>query len=118
LPALCYDCHASAYQGTTDPAHAAAGFPTTCETCHGTAAWEPSTWDHEILFPIRSGPHRDVWSTCATCHVNPGDYAVFACINCHEHNRTETDAHHREVREYRWESNACYTCHPRGRKDD
>ncbi len=35
---LCYTCHQNDYNGTTNPAHAAAGFPTTCELCHDTTA--------------------------------------------------------------------------------
>lgn len=51
-PAQCIGCHAADYAGTSDPAHGAAGFPTTCETRHTTTAWEPSSWDHSTLFPI------------------------------------------------------------------
>ena len=30
----CVGCHLTAYQQTKNPAHVAAGFPTTCDTCH------------------------------------------------------------------------------------
>ena len=33
---LCYTCHQKDYAGTNSPAHASAGFPTTCELCHDT----------------------------------------------------------------------------------
>ena len=36
LPTTCYGCHQADWNGTTDPNHAAAGFPTTCDTCHTT----------------------------------------------------------------------------------
>ena len=39
LPTLCYGCHLADWNGTTNPAHAAAGFPTTCDTCHTTTDW-------------------------------------------------------------------------------
>ncbi len=117
LPQDCDGCHAATYNATTDPAHAAANFPRTCQTCHTTLAWQPSTWNHETLFPINSGAHRTVWASCATCHVNPADYGVFECIDCHEHNRTDTDGRHVGVRNYQYLSTACYSCHPNGRAD-
>ncbi len=117
LPQDCDGCHAATYNATTDPAHTAANFPRTCQTCHTTLAWQPSTWNHETLFPINSGAHRTVWASCATCHVNPADYGVFECIDCHEHNRTDTDGHHDGVRNYEYLSTACYSCHPNGRAD-
>lgn len=114
-PTTCISCHQSDYQATTNPSHAAANFPNTCQTCHGTTAWVPSTWNHDAqFFPINAGVHASVWSSCATCHVNPSDYAVFECINCHQHEKTSTDAHHSQVNNYQYLSTACYNCHPRG----
>ncbi len=40
---------------------------------------------------------------------------VFTCTNCH--GRAETDDEHRGVGGYRYESVACYSCHPNGRAD-
>jgi len=117
LPTDCNGCHADDYAATTDPAHQAAGFPVTCQNCHGTTAWEPSTWNHDPLFPIYSGAHRNEWNACADCHVNPADYGVFECINCHEHTPANTDPRHDEVNGYAYLSTACYQCHPNGRAD-
>ncbi len=82
-------------------------------TCHSTTAWEPSSWDHETLFPIESGNHRNL--DCAQCHVNTSNYAAFECILCHEHNQQDMADEHRDRNDYQWVSTACYTCHPRGR---
>jgi hypothetical protein len=117
LPRECYGCHADDYAATTDPNHAAAGFPTTCETCHSTTSWEPSSWNHDSLFPIYSGTHREAWTDCADCHVTPSNYAVFECIFCHAHERTQTDNDHSEVSGYQYLSSACYQCHPNGRSE-
>ena len=114
-PTDCYACHRSDYDGTRDPNHAAAGFPTQCVQCHNTNGWNGATFNHDSYFPINSGSHAGVWSNCAECHVSPGNYAQFECVLCHEHSRQNTDGHHREVRNYRYESPACYACHPRGR---
>ncbi|MBK8128202.1 MAG: hypothetical protein IPK53_04415 [bacterium] len=36
LPTTCVSCHLADYNGTDDPDHEAAQFPTTCQTCHST----------------------------------------------------------------------------------
>ena len=118
-PSECVACHQSDFNTTTDPDHKAAQFPTTCQDCHSTSAWQPANWDHDgQYFPIYSGKHRNEWNTCADCHVNTADYKRFECINCHEHNKSDTDSKHREVIDYTYESNACYSCHPNGKSDD
>jgi hypothetical protein len=38
---------------------------------------------------------------------------VFSCTVCHA--RGDTDSHHRSVTGYRYDSAACYACHPNGR---
>lgn len=116
-PADCYACHQADFEGTADPDHVASGFGTDCATCHTATAWEPSTWDHDILFPIYSGRHRGEWDTCADCHVVPSSYTVFECIFCHEHNQADTDRDHDEVSNYQYSSTACLDCHPRGEED-
>ncbi|MGE5127613.1 MAG: cytochrome c3 family protein [Betaproteobacteria bacterium] len=115
-PTDCYSCHRADYAATSNPSHQAAGFPTQCEACHNTTAWRPATFDHDgQFFPINSGRHRGVWSSCSDCHVNPANYAVFECIFCHAHsNRAQVDSQHREVGGYAYQSAACYRCHPRG----
>ena len=117
-PSDCYACHQTDYEGA-DPDHGAAGFPVDCVACHGTTAWEPADWDHDTLFPIYSGRHRNEWDACVDCHVTPTDYQIFECIFCHEHSRSETDSHHPldEVPDYQYLSTACFECHPRGEED-
>ncbi len=118
-PNSCYGCHSADYNNTKDPSHNAAQFPTDCESCHSETAWTPATFNHDgQYFPIYSGRHQGTWSSCATCHTQPTNYAVFSCITCHEHNQTDTDSHHREVGNYVYTSTSCYDCHPTGRTDD
>lgn len=108
-PTDCVSCHRANYDRTTNPNHAAAGFPTTCESCHraSDSSWNQGRFNH--TFPI-SGPHR---VTCNRCHLDPNNYRVFSCTVCHE--RGVTDSHHRSVNGYRYESTACFACHPNGR---
>ncbi len=82
-PQACVGCHLTDFNGTTDPNHAAAGFPTTCESCHNTSQWEGAVFDHNTStsFPL-TGRHTSV--DCAQCHVN-GQFAGTpqTCVGCH-----------------------------------
>jgi len=115
-PTECSACHMADYNATTNPNHSSAQFPTDCAQCHTEAAWQPSTFDHDDqYFPIYSGTHNGEWNTCADCHTNAGNYAVFTCINCHEHdNQTQVNDDHSDVSGYSYNSNACFNCHPNG----
>jgi hypothetical protein len=112
-PKDCYSCHKTEYTSVTNPNHTAAGFPTTCNTCHTTTAWTGATFTHS-LFPIYSGNHNGKWSTCADCHTNSANYAVYSCITCHQHAQNNTDGDHKGVKNYVYSATSCYTCHPRG----
>lgn len=113
-PSECFACHSGDYN-TATPDHLAAGFPTTCQTCHSTTAWTPANWNHDAqYFPIYSGKHREKWNDCTDCHVNPASFATFECIFCHEHNQTSMDDKHKERQGYQYLSTACLGCHPRG----
>ena len=61
---------------TTNPNHRAAGFPTTCETCHRNTdtSWNQGRFNH-TWFPITSGRHAG--RACAACHHDPNNYKVF-----------------------------------------
>ncbi|MFA6127825.1 MAG: hypothetical protein WC699_11005, partial [Bacteroidales bacterium] len=115
-PSTCNACHLANYNATTNPNHTAAAFPTTCETCHSTANWTTTTWNHDSqYFPIYSGHHRGRWTLCTECHTTPSNYAVFNCLQCHEHsNKASVDSDHRGISGYSYTSAACYSCHPRG----
>jgi hypothetical protein len=114
----CVACHQAEYDGTTDPSHRSAGFGTGCTDCHTTSTWEGATFDHDAsFFPIYSGRHRGEWASCSTCHTTPSSFQSFTCFSCHEHSRAETDGHHGDVGGYLYDSQACYSCHPRGSED-
>ena len=107
LPTLCYGCHLADWNGTTNPAHAAAGFPTTCNTCHTTTDWTGATFNHNSTpFPL-TGAHTTV--SCILCHVNN----VFAgtptaCYSCHQADFTgTTNPNHVTAG---WPT-TCTTCH-------
>jgi hypothetical protein len=106
LSSDCYSCHAADYQRA--PNHAALSFPQTCQQCHTTTAWTPSTFQHP--FPL-SGPHNQ---SCTTCHTT-GSTSTFNCLNCHT--AASTNGHHTGVAGYSYNSQACYQCHRTGRGD-
>lgn len=112
-PTDCYECHSGEYNGTTDPNHAAAGFPQDCELCHTTSTWFGAVFDH-LQFPIYSGEHRqgEVWDTCSDCHPNANNFMVFDCLSCHP--QAEMVEEHEEVPGFMYESQACFECHPTG----
>lgn len=107
LPTLCYGCHQADWNSTTNPAHAAAGFPTTCDTCHTTTSWAGATFNHNNTpFPL-TGAHTTV--ACNLCHINN----VFAgtptdCYSCHTADFTgTTNPNHVTAG---WPT-TCTTCH-------
>jgi len=114
-PIECVACHQQDYDNTSDPNHAAAFFPLSCENCHTSTGWTPVNWDHDNqYFPIYSGSHREEWDSCSDCHVDLNDYARFECINCHEHRKSKMDEEHDEESDYEYNSQVCLSCHPTG----
>ena len=108
----CVGCHQARYDATRSPNHRAAGFPTACETCHRATdtLWTQGRFTH-TWFPITSGKHAN--RACAECHQDPNNYKSFTCLTCHT--RSETDKDHQGKNGYRYDSLACYSCHPDGR---
>ena len=94
-PRDCVGCHRDAYDRTTSPAHAAAGFPVTCESCHRASdpSWGGAGFNHGSFFQLQ-GAHAS--AACASCHRNnvyrgtPRD-----CLGCHrdDYDRTSAPAH-------------------------
>jgi hypothetical protein len=111
-PRDCYGCHQADYQQAQNPNHPGAGFAPTCDQCHlpTDASWRLGRYNH-TAFPITSGRHAG--NQCSTCHIDPSNYRVFSCTVCHD--RARTDSIHQGRTGYRYDSNACYSCHPQGR---
>jgi hypothetical protein len=116
LPTDCYSCHQADYAAAANPIHTTGSFPTTCATCHSSTAWHPASFQHDGFFPISSGSkHRPGrWNSCADCHPAGGSFTAFSCLTCHEHDQARMASAHSGRANYRYESQACYSCHPRG----
>ncbi len=113
----CYSCHSKDYDNTVNPDHQVGSFSKDCSECHSLdPGWSPAKYENhdENDFPIFSGKHKGEWSQCSDCHIDPGDYSVFTCLDCHKHEKSKMDDKHDEESGYVYESEACYKCHPDG----
>jgi hypothetical protein len=94
-PTACFDCHARDYQGTDEPNHAQAGFPTDCSQCHSQRGWDDAAFAHTGF--ERNGRHAT--AACTDCHKN-GVYQGTSseCVSCHldDYNGT-TEPNHRNA---------------------
>jgi hypothetical protein len=93
----CANCHMADYNGTTNPSHKTAGFPTTCEGCHATTTWTTATaFNHQAAgFPLTNA-HATL--QCTDCHNSQfGNYSIpnGACAQCHmkDYNGTTSPPH-------------------------
>ncbi len=78
----CSSCHQAEYQRTKNPAHAAAGFPLTCDLCHRPShgTWSQARFNHSA-FPL-VGLHAT--QACSACHVtNVYKGTPRDCYSCH-----------------------------------
>lgn len=115
LSSDCFSCHQHDFELAKNPDHQ--GFPRNCSECHTLSpSWQPARFDaHDAVFPIYSGNHKNEWNQCTDCHNQPNNFIAFSCIDCHEHNDpNDLAGEHDDVRNYRFESQACYQCHPDG----
>jgi hypothetical protein len=107
LPSQCVDCHLEEYNNAVNPDHKNAGFPTNCESCHGTQAvsWQGAAFIHSS-FTLR-GNHQT--AACSACHIN-GVYAGTPreCVGCHleDYNATQNPNHQQAGY-----STDCESCH-------
>src|SRR6202049_2973241 len=78
----CVSCHQTDYNNAISPVnHAAAAFPTTCETCHDTVLWTDAVFNHATTGFSLVGAHTVPPRQCTDCHVN-NNYSLnsTACV--------------------------------------
>jgi hypothetical protein len=107
----CVSCHQTDYNTATTPvAHAAAGFPTTCDQCHDTVAWTDGTFNHASTGFTLTGSHTVPPRLCTDCHTN-NNYSLnsTACVTCHQtdYNNATTPVNHVQANF----PTTCDTCH-------
>ncbi|MGE0784482.1 MAG: hypothetical protein AB7S26_02260 [Sandaracinaceae bacterium] len=134
VPSTCISCHEQEYhRDDVHPVHdgrtGEAPFSRQCEGCHRTTSWSPAIVDtsmfgggamglserapdnHDIRFPIRSGPHRG--APCASCHESPSVPSAVRCGGCHEHSTARLVQNHPRFR-VDPDGRGCLGCHPGG----
>ena len=115
----CVACHQGDYDGTTDPTHRTAHFPTDCTDCHTTTTWKGATFDHDArFFPIYSGSHR---GEVGLVHHVPHQHRELPLVHLPLLPRAQPERDGQPARGrsgYRYDSQACYSCHPRGKADE
>lgn len=78
----CISCHSAAYTAASNPLHLN-NMPKTCQDCHGTNAWVPSSATNHPWWPLQN---KHVGVSCVACHTkgfNVGDTAK-DCVSCHQ----------------------------------
>lgn len=129
VPADCFACHEADYRRPdTHPDHTGTTghtpFPRDCALCHTTIGWSPafvtpsalpgalvSSPEHETVFPLRVGPHRDI--ACAQCHISPDVPRIVDCTGCHAHDPARMrEVHRGEL--VATDAAGCLGCHPGG----
>jgi hypothetical protein len=103
----CASCHLDDYQATSDPDHVAAGYPLTCQDCHGFVAF-----DQAAIFS-----HAGISSGCAECHLDDyqrttdpdheAEQFPLSCEDCHSSFTTWNGAAFSHV----GITNGCSACH-------
>ena len=91
----CAGCHLPQYNATKSPSHPAAGFPTTCDTCHRPTdpTWTGASFNHNSVFAL-VGVHAT--QACSVCHVNNVYRGTRRdCVGCHlpQYNATKNPNH-------------------------
>jgi hypothetical protein len=96
--AVCSACHMPEFQSTTNPSHAAAGFPTDCTVCHSTTTWTTGAFNHATTGFTLTGAHTSV--SCSSCHINNNyNLTSAACVTCHlaDYNATTAPTNHAQL---------------------
>ena len=81
-PDQCVGCHQNDFNSAVNPNHTAAGIPTTCEQCHNSTNWIPSTFDHATTGFTLTGSHQPL--QCSSCHSGTLSGLNNLCISCHQ----------------------------------
>jgi len=110
-PKTCYGCHVDNYNQTTDPNHITSQFSTTCETCHSQTAWSPSTFDHNVTYPL-TGAHATIASNCTQCHTNGYANTPNTCVGCHQTNYNQSANPNHQAISIGTDCATCHTTNP------
>lgn len=106
LPTTCVGCHDKDRSRPKPPSpdHLAAGFSTSCESCHTTNGWKPATAVDHTKFPL-TGKHAGV--TCNSCHDKKP--VPTTCVGCHDADRKTPKLPNHLAAGFSTDCTACHT---------
>lgn len=82
LNSECVSCHQLAYNASLNPNHQAAGLPLTCQDCHNSVSWIPSSFNHLNTGFELVGAHQPL--QCSSCHNGIVSGLSNECLGCHQ----------------------------------
>jgi nitrate/TMAO reductase-like tetraheme cytochrome c subunit len=90
LSSECYNCHSADFTSAISLDHVSAGVSRSCQICHTTIAWTPSTFNHASTKFNLTGKHRTI--SCQSCHLNSNYLLVYSgCYTCHQTDYQNSD---------------------------
>ena len=87
----CAACHQNDFNNSIDPNHIQAGIENSCEECHSSASWKPSSFNHVTTGFELVGGHN--LTQCSDCHSVNTANATAECFICHESNYNSAEEH-------------------------
>lgn len=103
----CYSCHRNDFAKALTPNHQVGKFSHDCLSCHNTAQWRPSVFQHEKTNFQLIGSHRSV--ECTACHTNNRFTGLSGeCFACHQKDYQRSLLPNHSAAGF---SRDCLTCH-------
>lgn len=100
----CISCHQDQYNSA--PNHTSQSFPTNCEMCHNSVAWNEVTFDHQnTAFPL-TGAHTN--TDCQQCHSAGYSGTSTLCYSCHQNDYQQSANPNHAALSL---ATTCETCH-------
>lgn len=105
-PTACFACHQTDFNASREPNHQLAAFGHDCLTCHTTAAWKPSSFNHATTGFILTGAHTA--ALCSSCHATKFAGTPSDCFSCHQTDFSGTTSPNHVSQGF---SHDCTSCH-------
>ncbi len=103
----CYTCHQAKMAVSTVVNHTLGNFSHTCQNCHSTTTWKPSSFNHSATqFPL-TGKHVSV--SCNTCHTVQYASTASDCYTCHKTDYANAKSPNHTAGGYPTTCNNCHT---------
>ncbi len=110
-PNTCIGCHQTDFNNTSNPNHGVNAFPTDCALCHEQNAWTPSSFDHDVVYPLTGG-HAAVAQECTLCHNGNYNNTPNNCQDCHQADFNNTMNPNHNALGFSTDCTSCHTTDP------